>query len=419
MRCHQRAAIQSLTKADTPAVGAPPLVPPTRGGWMAAIGGGSLLLRFLVPPRDVGFDAENRRHADLLRLRRPISDTGPATCAARVLEGLRTLALSEPTHDFMMLTDDDVWLSPPRLMVDLRTLLDQPHHILYGPLAYAAGWSDARPNKHIGHHGWAPHSNVEAWLPRHVSRSSARRARSMGSGAERSPFPFLMGYAAVLSAGLAKELAASASLVRLIEQLVGTAHTRTPPAHLLPGKCFPGTDVAVGRAIALTVFSRPLVAIDVTYANRVLPWAGWQSSVEVSRRAAVVHNATEWPTLRWALCLSTGAIPEPGREGKPLRREVAPIMRCRGPAAPSMRCGAMRCSGPPEGLHNGSACANDPLCAAYFRKSFANWTFCIAVGSRRVERIALPATRGYGLERPRVCATSSEAVNSECSGGDE
>ena len=38
-----------------------------------------------------------------------------------------------------MVTDDDTWLSPPRLMHDLRELLDHPRHVLYGPLAFAAG----------------------------------------------------------------------------------------------------------------------------------------------------------------------------------------------------------------------------------------------------------------------------------------
>ena len=406
MRCYQREAIRSLAAA-TPGGDESAS---TRGAWMDVTGGGSVLLRFLVPEGADGIDAERRVHHDLLTLLQPISDTGPATCAARLLEGLRSLVNAESTHDFIMITDDDVWISPPRLLLDLHSLLDQPQHVLYGPIAFAAGWSDGRPSRHIGHHGWAPHSNVEAWLPRHVPRRPRRRrSRSIGSGGEHRPFPFLMGYCAVLSSGLAKELAQSVSLQGLVTQLVATAHTRTPPSHLPPGKCYPGTDVALGWALAMLAPSRPLLAIDVTYANRVLPWAGWQSALEVSRRAAIVHNATEWETLQWALCLSTGAIAEEGRTSKRPRNEVAPIMRCRGPAAPAVRCGAMRCDGPAAMLHNGSACANDPACAGYFTTSFANWTFCIAVGSRRVKRTALPAVRRWD-----VCTASREAVMDRC-----
>lgn len=371
---------------------------------MAVKGGGSLLLRFLVPLNAKGAQEENATHGDLMSLRNSIADSGPATCAARVLEALRTLASDERSFDFLMVADDDVWFSAPRLLIDLRALLGHPQHVLYGQLAFAAGWNDRRPSTHIGHHGWSAFSNVESWLPRHAPRRRSLRR-------DKHPFPFLMGYSAVLSAGLVQELARSAAVDRLISQLLATASSRTPPQFLPKGKCYPGTDVAVGWAIQMLPTSLPLTAVDITYANRALPWVGWRAATEVSRRAAIVHNISDWEWFRWALCLSTGEVAEvPGREGKRPRAEVAPIVRCRGRAAPTLRCGAMGCRGPASSLHNGSACATTPACATYFERTFANWTFCIAVGSRRTQRTSLPEAM------KRVCVWSREDVLRRCQG---
>lgn len=181
--------------------------------------------------------------------------------------------------------------------------------------------------------------------------------------------------------------------------------TGVPEAYLARGKCYPGTDAALGYVLARLRPSRPLTAFDMTYANRVLPWTGPSTPREVSQRAAVLHNASTWEEdFRWALCLSTAAIDEGGRGARPPRHEVAPVMRCRGASAPSLRCGALRCGGSRTVLQNRSACAADKACATYFGNAFSNWTFCIAVGSRRVQRTMLP------LGRRAVCAASSARV---------
>ena len=215
------------------------------------------------------------------------------------------------------------------------------------------------------------------------------------------------------SQSIAVELAASKSTSTLIDQLYSTAPTRKPPAYLPPNKCHPGGDVAVGYAISRLALTKPLLAIDTTYANRVLPWTGWQASVEVSRRAAIVHNATEWSTHKWALCLSTDAIKEEGRDPKKgARQEVAPVFKCRGREAPTVKCGRMRCGpGPIAPLHNNSECARDGDCASYYTSAFSNWTFCIAVGQRRVQRTTLRA------ERRSVCKAEAEEVIGRCQRG--
>ena len=83
-------------------------------------------------------------------------------------------------------------------------------------------------------------------------------------------------------------------------------------------------------------------------------------------------------------------------------------MRCRGPAAPSLHCGAMRCRGPEVALHERSLCQQDPRCEEYYTRTFANHTFCIAVGSRRVERTPLqPATAA-------ICMWSEVEVLARC-----
>ena len=472
------------------------------------------MLRFIVPPNQPSIQREQLLHRDLLTLD-GIDGDGPATCAVRLLAGLRRLVTEEGAIDFVMVTDDDVWLSPVRLMHDLRELLDHPRHILYGPVAFAGGWNAAR----LSHYGWSPFSDVENRMP---GRSFFRRGLVLAETRPGAigPFPFLMGYCGMLSGELARELAISDTASTLVARLLATAARRRPDPGLPRGKCYPGGDVAIGYVIAelnrRRALSRRLLVLDTTYAQRVLPFANHYASavVELHKRAAVLHNATRWrEDFRWALCTSTGggrdsmhgmldgmraegkatkaakagvggrgaagmrpagssitqrgelAVTTNDRRGsllmavrrsrsskaspshlrvgesrrlgdiharrsphataatadattttvattaaataaaaalparparRRLRREVAPVMRCRGPDAPSVRCGLMRCtSHHMDALHNGSTCSKDARCSQYYRTTFENWTFCIAVASRTVRRATLGGARGH------------------------
>ena len=109
-----------------------------------------------------------------------------------------------------------------------------------------------------------------------------------------------------------------------------------------------------------------------------------------------------------------------------IRREVAPVMRCRGPDAPQVRCGLMRCTSKQhDALHNGSACSRDARCSQYYRTTFANWTFCIAVGSRAVRRTALADEHGVGdgalahqpLVSAAVCRSTTADILARCESG--
>ena len=119
-------------------------------------------------------------------------------------------------------------------------------------------------------------------------RSHRRRAKSSSSSSDQQgPFPFLMGYAMVLSQSIAVELAASKSVSTLIDQLYSTASTRKPPAYLPPNKCHPGGDVAVGYAISRLALTKPLLAIDTTYANKC---CRGRAGRQVSRSRACGHR---------------------------------------------------------------------------------------------------------------------------------
>lgn len=61
-----------------------------RGQWMAVKGGGSILLRFIAPPGNAAMKREESLHHDFV-MDGMLEHSGPSTCAARVLIGLRRL----------------------------------------------------------------------------------------------------------------------------------------------------------------------------------------------------------------------------------------------------------------------------------------------------------------------------------------
>eukprot|EP00966_Prymnesium_polylepis_P171164 3956660-Prymnesium_polylepis.1 len=136
-----------------------------------------------------------------------------------------------------------------------------------------------------------------------------------------------------------------------------------------------------------------------------------------------MHRATSWEEHhRMALCTAAAPIPSAGAPptaGGPLpinrfRHDRAPVLRCRGRDAPRLRCGAMGCGpGPASVVYPQSECAKEPRCAAYYSATFANWTFCIAAGSRRVARVTLEprAWRAF-------CSANASTVLARCEAGD-
>jgi hypothetical protein len=83
------------------------------------------------------------------------------------------------------------------------------------------------------------------------------------------------------------------------------------------------------------------------------------------------------------------------------------VLKCRGGRAAAVGCGAMGCRGPASLLY--PSCARDEGCAAYYNETFANWSFCIATGSRR-------APRAF-LADESICTASASEVLRRCEAG--
>ena len=308
LRCFQRATIMSL------------MTGPELHGWSPLLGGGSVMLRYAVSqPRGMTAKRELRAeiatHGDIFRPR--VSD-GPASCAIKLFDGLRRMAALRPAAHFVAISDDDTLLNPVRLVSDLRHLLGLRCEVFYGQMAFAAGWS--RRNRE--HYGWAPLSEAGGARLLHLHTEHRKRtaSRPVATADDPGPFPHAMGYCAVLSHGLVGHVSASAAVRAFVEDLVGherrTARLRggRTPTTLgggrgsQLGKCNPAADAALGWALAQLPNKDVNVSVmDVTYANRILPWRGPSARTELLRRAAVLHYARSWAKdFRWGLCASFG-----------------------------------------------------------------------------------------------------------------
>ena len=75
------------------------------------------------------------------------------------------------------------------------------------------------------------------------------------------------------------------------------------------GGCDPSADAALSYAathLVPTADHKPIVLVDLQYANRVLPYLGPSSLIEVQTRSAIVHRAYHWEShFRWASCKNT------------------------------------------------------------------------------------------------------------------
>lgn len=142
--------------------------------------------------------------------------------------------------------------------------------------------------------------------------------------------------------------------------------------------------------------------------------------VQLRRKSRAVASKSS-PTFTRAPTATSAAAGSQRR----IRREVAPVMRCRGPDAPQVRCGLMRCTSKQhDALHNGSACSRDAHCSQYYRTTFANWTFCIAVGSRGVRRSELVDEHGVGdgahpplMSATGLCTSTTADILAKCESG--
>ena len=79
------------------------------------------------------------------------------------------------------------------------------------------------------------------------------------------------------------------------------------------------------------------------------------------------------------------------------------------PSAAARRRGVERSGrrGPASRIY--PSCAREDGCAAYYNQTFANWSFCIATGSRR-------APRAFVADES-ICTTSAAEVLRRCEAG--
>ena len=124
-------------------------------------------------------------------------------------------------------------------------------------------------------------------------------------------------------------------------------------------------------------------------------------------RTAAIHRSFSWADhFRWALCASSAPWNAKERSGSP-RFDKATVVRCRGHGT-KHSCGSMGCRGPPNLVYPKSSCERDPFCSRYFNTTFANWSFCVAVGARPADRTT--------LRNSAICSANETAVLNFCDG---
>jgi hypothetical protein len=137
-RCWQRATFLALARPESVRNARP-------GEWLQLVGGGSVLWRYVVSNAASGSSKSLQRelamHGDVL-----LSNLTekPGTCFEKLVAGLSFVASGRASPsastrldppDFLGVSDDDAWLSPPRLLEDLTPLhaaLPRDEDLLYG-----------------------------------------------------------------------------------------------------------------------------------------------------------------------------------------------------------------------------------------------------------------------------------------------
>ena len=407
-RCYQRATLLALTTQP---------LQRSAGSWFNVLGGGQLLWRYLVSrdQSNAALQVEAANWQDFIFLDLP---DVPSTCFGKLVAGIRELLRGEPSVEFVTISDDDAWLSPPRLMQDLHPLaaLLPRYDVLYGLAAFFPGWDrvnhrNLMPTDMFAVNAKPMHNKFMAAKARRRRPKGRRRAAAAAAAVESTsggrydgPFPFLYGFAMVLSASIARRVADSASVAHMLSEISASPRPKIRAHVDKPGGCDPAGDAALSYAIAHllpTGGHKPVVLVDVQYANRVQPYLGPPSLVELRSRTAIVHRAYTWEEhWRWSLCESA----HPERVSQP---ERATVLRCRGRAGVATEgCGVMRCKGSPSLVYEQSTCARSTPCAAYYTQQFANWSFCIAAGSRRATRSVLASSD--------ICSTNATQIHHWC-----
>jgi hypothetical protein len=181
------------------------------------------------------------------------------------------------------------------------------------------------------------------------------------------PIPFVYGFGMIISLNLAQHVVNSTAVRRFIEQ--SDAEPLREKSRYASA-CDPTGDGTLGWV--LTHLDPPpmgVTLVDVVYANRIQLWPSAASEEGLRQRTAVMHRATDWEQhFRAALCTSAEPVVHDGGLARPRNRfryDRAPVLRCRGRDAPTLRCGAMGCGGSADIVYPSSQCAQEPGCVEY------------------------------------------------------
>lgn len=405
-RCFQRYALSTLLSSTEFAP----------GSWLAGRAGNEsfdLLFRYVIGTtanRSVSTDLarEQMRFGDLLLVD---TEDGPRACAEKIFLGLAWAASPLREASFVGVVDDDAFIHPTRLAHDLLPLVTHPREVLYGQMTWSSGWSNKHgPHRRIG--------GVDLFANKSRMWQRWRRASARGD-AGAGPYVVPYGFCMVLSAGLARRVAALLPKVQsrlrrsaIQRRILRFGRKREP-------KCTPGGDHTVGWALTHLLAGADgaapeLTLLDTTFGGRMKLWpTPTMASDFLQGRSAVLHMASEWEK-HWRIALCS-LVPDAETDGES-RTEGAPLFTCRGRAPASERCAGganLRCPARPSQPLKGGGwreCGREPACQAYYDTTFARWSACYVSGQRRVPRV--PPPRNLSA----LCDTSAAHVLQRCAG---
>ena len=273
-RCYQRAALSALGVVD---------------GFLRVDEWLTLSVTYVLNNRGDSASPSSRHEMamrkDVLLLR------DAQTCLGKVIAALAHLD-SKGGFDGVLFTDDDAFLHPQRLAMDMAQW-SGAHYLVMGPISWGAYW-------HAVHHRHYGYGN----LPREVAGKLVDEWHRAAGSPRQGPYPFPNGFHMGLSrrtvTALVGTLATSPSLQKLQTYL---KKKRATP------KCDPEPDAGLGYLLAQLPASTPLTTVDLTSAARIHFWRTRGTQDALHHGLSMLHGAKNWTEhFAWAAC-ALSALP--------------------------------------------------------------------------------------------------------------
>ena len=247
------------------------------------------------------------RHTDVLLL--PNSHTclgkiiacfrhAAATLAKSAGGGVAAVDDSFGSFDSFMISDDDAFFHPTRLLADVAEVAAP--NLFYGQISWAGYWDVAR-QIHVGYA-----NNEEAVV--NLLQKWKRLRHSQG------PYPFANGFAMVLGPRVITAILTALDrepILSLRRHLNKSSTTR---------KCTPQGDAGAGYLLAQTRV--PIKWVDTTSGARIHFWRAKRTGQQLEQSLVLMHGAQRWEEhFKWGACILAKL--------KPLAGEFAPKLVCR------------------------------------------------------------------------------------------